>query len=1166
MRLTPHAFRLLCAALTFLACAVGRSQTISPPDMTFHCTPNPVYVGSSATCRSHVGGGATGSVTFSVGTATLATIPLDSNGDAVGTTSGFSPQPGVYTLRGTYSGDAQYNSTYREEGLTVYSGKALVTAETLTCSPYLLYTGQPATCTIHVPGGATGTASFKTDGNAWGTATLDGSGTAILGQGLVGAPTGPHTVEATYSGDANFNGFVTTTSATVYALKPQPISMKVGCTPASVTAGQSGSCQVQVTGGATGTVDLYVHDTYLQTATLDASGTAMVAASSGSLSVGSYSVLAAYSGDTNFDIATAATSINIVSSTSRPAVTLACSPYALTPGQGTNCTAQASPGATGNVLFYVAGQYWKTATLDGSSRAVAANGLSTLPSGSYSVTAYYAGDGNFSTASGGTTVAIAVAKALPPVTLACTPSALVSGSSTTCTAAVGGGATGAVYFTIFGTIAEGLGLDDSGKVVFQNQLQGAANQTYNIQALYQGDPNFAAASASSTVTVSAAKSTPTITAALSPTTIRNTGHISVAAHVGSGATGSVDITANGGFVARLPLNAAGDISGSERVPASNGTYTIGFNYLGDANFNPVSQSVMLTIDPNAPDPPPTTPGQPPNHPPAAGDVLYSYSITQPDGTTSGFAPNGNILAYSDTVNGQWAASYDALNRITGAVQAKINGSPQVLPPGNGSQQVFCWTYDSFGNRTLQVSSDQAFGPNCQAAASASLNMVAATYNANNQITSISGAPGGYMLDAAGNTLDDGPNQYLYDGDGRMCASLKKVVGLMTGYLYDAEGQRVAKGTLSSFSCDLATNGFQMSNEYVAGPDGQPLTEFDGQGNWLHTNAYAGGQLVATYDTKGVHFHLSDWLGTRRVQTDSAGNPELTCSGGSFGDQLACAGPGTDATEQHFTGKERDTESGLDYFGARYYGSNMGRFTSPDPGNASAFDHLGDPQAWNGYAYGRNNPLLYTDPDGESYHICDQNGQNCSDVSDKQFDQIQHDARAAGESFKGGNITFGDGSAGGSYKQTDVDLPGDPAANQAGANMIGNGGMGMVNAFMKSMVYNAIGEGIGQGIGIGVEAYQAGRAARSIAGLREGGQVVKQMATGGRKGAEIIQKAGGETQAASEYGAVKGAETIRGDVRYKTLDDGSVVTLRGSSGGQPTVSIQHADGGVTKIRY
>ena len=129
-------------------------------------------------------------------------------------------------------------------------------------------------------------------------------------------------------------------------------------------------------------------------------------------------------------------------------------------------------------------------------------------------------------------------------------------------------------------------------------------------------------------------------------------------------------------------------------------------------------------------------------------------------------------------------------------------------------------------------------------------------------------------------------------------------------------------TLDS-STSLPANGFVVTNEYIQGASGGQLTEFEGQGTWLHTNVSAAGQLVTTYDKdgQGVHFHLADWLGTRRMQTDYAGNPELQCLSGAFGDSQLCsslASNALDATEQHFTGKERDNEDGLDYFGARYY--------------------------------------------------------------------------------------------------------------------------------------------------------------------------------------------------------------------------------------------------------
>jgi RHS repeat-associated protein len=63
----------------------------------------------------------------------------------------------------------------------------------------------------------------------------------------------------------------------------------------------------------------------------------------------------------------------------------------------------------------------------------------------------------------------------------------------------------------------------------------------------------------------------------------------------------------------------------------------------------------------------------------------------------------------------------------------------------------------------------------------------------------------------------------------------------------------------------------------------------------------------------------------------------------------------------FTGKERDAETGLDYFGARYFSGAQGRFTSPDPLLNSG--RPWEPQSWNRYAYVLNNPLKYSDPDG-----------------------------------------------------------------------------------------------------------------------------------------------------------------------------------------------------------
>ena len=234
------------------------------------------------------------------------------------------------------------------------------------------------------------------------------------------------------------------------------------------------------------------------------------------------------------------------------------------------------------------------------------------------------------------------------------------------------------------------------------------------------------------------------------------------------------------------------------------------------------------------------------------------------------------------------------------------------------------------------------------------------------------------LHASGDVTNDGVNQYLYDGDGRICAvSNTNINGVtqMTGYLYNAEGIRVAKGSITLWSCDVTANGFQTKSDYIIGPGGAQITEMasDGVGGlaWQHTNVWAAGQLIATFDKDSVstpgapgfgpHYYFNDWLGSRRVQTDGAGVYEQSCQSLPYGDGLNCSGSLTTPTEHHFTGKERDQESGNDYFRARYYASTSGRFLSPD--KPFIDQSPSEPQSWNLYQYVRNNPLVSIDPRG-----------------------------------------------------------------------------------------------------------------------------------------------------------------------------------------------------------
>jgi RHS repeat-associated protein len=288
-----------------------------------------------------------------------------------------------------------------------------------------------------------------------------------------------------------------------------------------------------------------------------------------------------------------------------------------------------------------------------------------------------------------------------------------------------------------------------------------------------------------------------------------------------------------------------------------------------------------------------------------------------------YTPNGNVLDAADTVNGSWSYTYDSLNRLTAALSTTTNLN---------------WIYDSFGNRLAQ-SATRGSAPQISAGFSTNTNRADMV-----------------CYDAAGNVLDDGvcpeygAPKYGYDAEGRMISANFGV----TTYLYDAEGKRVAKA-----------NAGTLSNVYFYDVDGHLVTETDGLGNELHSDVYIGNRHLATYQGGGIYYNHANWLGTEAARSDANGNLCETLSSLPYGDAQQTNGS-CNPNNTFYTGKERDAESGLDYFGARYYGSTMGRWMSPDWANnpqAVPYATYANPQSLNLYNYIRNNPLSGVDTDG-----------------------------------------------------------------------------------------------------------------------------------------------------------------------------------------------------------
>jgi RHS repeat-associated protein len=302
--------------------------------------------------------------------------------------------------------------------------------------------------------------------------------------------------------------------------------------------------------------------------------------------------------------------------------------------------------------------------------------------------------------------------------------------------------------------------------------------------------------------------------------------------------------------------------------------------------------------------------------------------------------NGNVKKQTITIPGMTYPliqenGYDYLNRIT-TVEEKSN---------NISQWKQTFTYDCFGNRRIDVNNTtpSLIGPNP---------VISET---NNRIVPQTGEQ--YLYDSAGNlTRDKDGNVFVYDGENKLITYNGGATQGGANYVYDGDGKRVKKIVGS------------VTTIFVYNAVGQMVAEYSTQ----------------TPPTNGSTSYLtSDTLGTSRMNTDAFGSVKARHDYLPFGEETSVGMSGrtqsqgylygtgyTDGVRNQFTGYERDSETGLDFAQARMYASNQGRFTTTDP-IIMEKKRLADPQAINLYVYVRNNPLIYTDPNGERY--VDENG-------------------------------------------------------------------------------------------------------------------------------------------------------------------------------------------------
>ena len=403
------------------------------------------------------------------------------------------------------------------------------------------------------------------------------------------------------------------------------------------------------------------------------------------------------------------------------------------------------------------------------------------------------------------------------------------------------------------------------------------------------------------------------------------GSVATITYPGSLRSITYTLAASGANTASRPASAQDIANGINYVTAANyapqgvlSGLTNGASTNERFTFNSRLQPLQIYYGTNAP---PSLTGN--TCPGTVGNIMhrvYSFSLGTND--------NGNVQVITncrDTTRTQ-NFDYDSLNRIAHAYTT-----------GNANWGE-TYTIDPWGNLTnIGPYPNKVHYENLSAAPASTANQLP-----------------GFGYDAAGNMTGNGSASYVYDAENRLAATAGYT------YVYDADGRRVKK--CSNSNCSAGTL-------YWRNTGGDPLVETTVSGTATEEYIFFNGSRAARNDIAGnvVHYYFSDHLGSADVVTSATGIVQSESDYYPYGGEIVITTG--DSNNYKFTGKERDAESGLDNFGARYYGNALGRFTSTDPKMITR-KRIIDPQQWNMYSYVRNNPLGYVDPDGRELKPAD----------------------------------------------------------------------------------------------------------------------------------------------------------------------------------------------------
>ena len=447
------------------------------------------------------------------------------------------------------------------------------------------------TTVIGATGTPTGSVTFHDGSAQLGSANLDANGNASLTLSSLNA--GTHNLTVSYIGDANFASSISAVlQQTVQLARP---NLTLSGPANSVDAGTVVQLPVTIAGpgvSPTGTLTLQEGNTVLTTLTLSAGSN--YAFSTGSLSLGTHTLTATYSGDAD-NAAAVSSAVTVVVQQAPTSTALTSSANPLTQGASLTLNVAVtsdSPKLSGTVTFFDGATRLGTATVAAGGTA-SLNLTTNLSLGQHVITAVYNGDGTHAMSTSSALQELVVQAVAAALSSSNNPSP--SGGNVVFTASFAGNgvsASGIATFRDGGTLLATVPLTPTGLATYATSALAVGAHT--ITATYSGDQNYAVATAQLTQTVVSDSTQITLSASATSSVYGQPLTFSATVTSNGGiATGTVAFTEGGATLGTTQLN-ANQLATFTTASLSPGNHAITAQYLGNGAAN-ASLTTPLTV-------------------------------------------------------------------------------------------------------------------------------------------------------------------------------------------------------------------------------------------------------------------------------------------------------------------------------------------------------------------------------------------------------------------------------------------------------------------------------------------------------------------------------------------------------------------------------------------